>query len=260
MISSRFTIALTCGQMKSKYYTEHLATLAGTVGASSRVHYRGKNQQKRASNYYFSSLDISNKSHKLYWSEGPNIIWTNRWYTPSACDYCDDVFGETADISVMDAWLTEYVTDARGTSLIITRHDKIDKIISEAIAKKNLGGEKIDIGKVIESQQGVLDVKRDKLSYRLHLAEEEGLRVPKKRVKPSSKLNFFVKKEIELKREMQRESKRLVEENEKVDIEKLNEVMVPLLTRTKTMQKIYQRVILPKRIIRKIVKIIKGKI
>lgn len=256
----KFTIALTCGQMKSKYYTEHLASLSGADGDSKKVHYRGKNQQEKASNFYFTSIDMSNKLNKLYWSEGPNVVWNNRWYTPTACDYCDDVFGETADISVMDAWLPEYTTDAKGTSLIITRNTVIDEIISKAIEEKNLGGGKIDIGKVIQSQQGVLDVKREKLSYRLYMAKEEGLKVPKKRVMPSSKLNFFVKKEVELKREMQRESKRLVKDAGKVDIKKLNEVMTPLVEKTKKMQKIYQKTILPKRIVRKIVKMIRERI
>ena len=40
-------------------------------------------------------------------------------------------------------------------------------------------------------------------------------------------------------------------------LEKLNDVMVPLLKKTKTMQKIYHRIILPKRIIRKLVRIVK---
>ena len=252
----KFTIALTCGQMKSNFYTKHLATLSGTLESPTKVHYRGKNQQKEATNFYFSSIDSSNKLNKLYWNDGVSSVWTNRWYTPTACDYCDDIFGETADISVMDAWLPEYISDPKGTSLLITRSSEIDKIISEAILGKKLGGKNIDIKKVIQSQLGVLDIKREKLSYRLHLAAKEGLKVPNKRVKPSSKLNYFVKKEIELKREMQKESKCLLKESGGIDMEKLNGVMTPLLKRTQLMQNIYQKIILPQRIIRKIIKII----
>lgn len=33
---------------------------------------------------------------------------------PRACNYCDDVFAECADVTCMDAWLPEYSQDHRG--------------------------------------------------------------------------------------------------------------------------------------------------
>lgn len=39
-----------------------------------------------------------------------------------ACDFCDDVFAETADIALGDAWLPEYVQDGNGTNVVVTRN------------------------------------------------------------------------------------------------------------------------------------------
>ena len=40
-----------------------------------------------------------------------------------ACEFCDDVVGETADMSVGDAWLPGYVSDWRGTSVVVSTMD-----------------------------------------------------------------------------------------------------------------------------------------
>ena len=253
----KYTIALTCGQMKSKYYTEHLIDLTGIDRDIKRVHYRGKDKKEKSSNFYFSAMNSTNESSKLYWKSRVKTVWTNRWYTPNACNYCDDVFGETADISVMDAWLPEYTKDSKGTSLIITRNPKIDRIINESITKNNLGGSEIDIKKVIKSQQGVLDIKREKLEYRLFLAEKNGLKVPQKRVLPSSTLSFFEKKEIELKLKMQQQSKKYIIENQKIDIEEIDSIMNPSLLQIDRVKKAEKLAILPKRVVNKISKTLK---
>ena len=40
--------------------------------------------------------------------------WGYNFFRYSACDACDDVFAETADISVGDAWLDGYIDDPMG--------------------------------------------------------------------------------------------------------------------------------------------------
>jgi coenzyme F420-reducing hydrogenase beta subunit len=256
----KYTVALTCGQMKSKYYTEHLIDLSGVEGDIRRVHYRGKDSKEKASNFYFSAINSVDESSKLYWKSRVKTIWTNRWYTPNACDYCDDVFGETADISVMDAWLPEYIKDSKGTSLIITRDKEIDQLIKNSIEQNSLGGREISVKKIIKSQQGVLDIKRDKLSYRLFLAEKNSLKVPKKRVLPSSTLSFFEKREIEIKSKMQKESKKNIIKNQKLDIEKIDKIMNPLLFQIERVKKVEKLAILPKKVANKILRKIKERV
>ncbi|MGC9322644.1 MAG: Coenzyme F420 hydrogenase/dehydrogenase, beta subunit C-terminal domain, partial [Kosmotogaceae bacterium] len=55
--------------------------------------------------------------------------WGYGFFKYKACDYCDDVVSETADVSVGDAWLPEYVNDSGGTNVVIVRNPVIKKII-----------------------------------------------------------------------------------------------------------------------------------
>ena len=107
-------MGLVCGQLKSKQYTEYLAALSGITPPLANVHYRGKSPEKPASNYYFSCTSKDGAMGKIFWDEGVAEAWTNRWFTLNACNYCDDVFAECADITFMDAWLPEYSKDYRG--------------------------------------------------------------------------------------------------------------------------------------------------
>lgn len=250
----KYTLALTCGQMKSKYYTEHLSRLAGTEGEIEKVHYRGKDERYTSSNFYFSSSNGSGVNNRLYWREGPKNIWTNRCYTPTACNYCDDVFGETADISVMDAWLSEYVNEYKGNSLIVTRDPQIEQLIQKALLKKQLKGSVISIDKIIKSQQGVLTIKREHLSYRLHLAQHEGIKTPKKRVNPSDTLSWFTRKEIELKYQIQNKSKELLADHHKVDIAKFDETINPLVKKIENLRMVYRKVNLFQRVFAKLLR------
>lgn len=253
----KVTIGLTCGQMKSAKYTEYLASVSGVDGKLEKVHYRGKSIDKPASNFFFSSQNQAGKSEKLFWSEGIDKAWVNRWFTPNACDYCDDVFGETADVSVMDAWLPEYMHDSKGNSLVLIRNSEIDSLFKEASDNKELQVKDIEIKKIIKSQEGVLHIKRNHLSYRLQLAKKRGEKVLQKRVKPSSRMNFFVKKEIEIKREMQHLSKLYIRENKSMDIGSIQNIMQPHIGKLNNVRQKQKIALFPGRVVKKIIKIIK---
>ena len=51
---------------------------------------------------------------------------------PNACNYCDDVVGETSDITIGDAWLPKFDTNKGGTNLLIIRNKQIYDIILES--------------------------------------------------------------------------------------------------------------------------------
>ena len=55
----------------------------------------------------------------------PYHLWHYQYFKHNACNFCDDVFGETADITFMDAWLPEYVRDYKGTSLNFPEQNKL---------------------------------------------------------------------------------------------------------------------------------------
>jgi coenzyme F420 hydrogenase subunit beta len=200
-------LGMVCGQLKSKHYTHYISSLCGVYPPLRKVYYRGKNQEKPAINYYFSCMNTKGDSGKIFLQEGVGEVWGNRWFTPNACNYCDDVFAECADITFMDAWLPEYYSDPRGTTLLLVRSARIQNIITEGIKSEEIHLNRIPVEKVIESQKGGIAEKRIHLSYRLHLAHSRGIPSPEKRVGRKKIRNPFLRADIELKAGMQRVSR-----------------------------------------------------
>ena len=85
------------------------------------------------------------------------FYWSSRAFTPLACNRCVDVFAKCADAVLMDAWLSPQVRDFRGSSLVITRDERIDELFKK-------GGEfceSISPALVQSSQQSVVDTKNE---------------------------------------------------------------------------------------------------
>lgn len=248
-------VGLTCGQMKNKYYTTYLSELANVGGRLQSAYYRGKSKGTPANNFYFHCINEHGEEGQVFWDEGVSEAFTNRWFTPNACNFCDDVFAELADITLMDAWLPEYINESKGTSLLIIRTPQIMNIIKEGKEKKEINIENIPIQKIIQSQQGVIDFKIKSLPYRLHLVEKKGTDyIPKKRYTTYQKISLFKKKEVIYRNQMQRESKRLSRDSfqeSRVDLNIFKKGMYPYQLRIKIL-KVLAKCIYPLKIIRKI--------
>ncbi|RMG52302.1 MAG: hypothetical protein D6717_12160, partial [Gammaproteobacteria bacterium] len=115
--------------------------------------------------------------------------YNHGFFQYKACDFCDDVVGETADISVGDAWLPEYIPDGRGTSLVIPRHPVLHQILEEAANAGRIHLERITVEQAVASQAGGFRQRREGLAYRLYLADRAGVWRPPKRVRPSNRLS-----------------------------------------------------------------------
>lgn len=253
-----FTIGLVCGQMKSKNYTKYIAALAGNkdLNKIQNVYYRGKSPEKPASNFYFQSTDEHGSQHKIFWNEGVSEAWVNRWFTPNVCNYCDDIFAELADVTFMDAWLPEYSKDSMGTNLVLVRSSEILAFIQEGMEKKEINANKIPIKKLIESQAGVLSLKRNQLSYRLYIALKEGQKAPEKRVPPEEKIGVLKKREIKLKAKMQKKSKELFLRcfhNMNLNVKTFKVGMQPHIKHTRQLR-ILERPMIPIQLIKRIIK------
>jgi coenzyme F420 hydrogenase subunit beta len=201
---------LVCGQMKSRFFAEYLsAACGGHLENLSKVQFRIKDTNRPASDYGHQFTWINNgveSTRKIFWSEGIEDIWTHDYFKPNACNFCDDIFAETADVVFMDAWLPQYKQDYRGHSLIINRQIKFKEIWSEALNSNEVYLEPTDPTAVIRSQEGVLHQKRTVLQYRLHLAKISGQMVPRKRVLPSTRLSFMDRRLTKLKLQIQTKS------------------------------------------------------
>lgn len=110
-------------------------------------------------------------------------MWGHGFFKYQACDYCDDVVAETADVTVGDAWLPQYVKDSSGTNVVIVRNPLIQDIIQQGIISNRIHLDFIDADNAAKSQDAGLRHRREGLAYRLHLKDKAGLWRPEKRVK-----------------------------------------------------------------------------
>jgi hypothetical protein len=60
---------------------------------------------------------------------------------------------------------------------------------------------------VVQSEAGIIDIKRRHLAYQLYLGHKNGLKLPKKRVAPSRSIGHVVQQEIRLRNMLQQISR-----------------------------------------------------
>ena len=190
----QFQLGLVCGQLKSALYFEYLLRRAGVpTGKVESACFRRKDSKNRADEYFFEAIVQDNDSKKDIFrisNKQIGVNWGMGLFKPKACDYCDDVFAETADIAVMDGWLPHYVNDGRGTSLIVVRDKRLLDVLTGGREAGNLHLEDISAEEIVRSQQGGLNHRRKGLAYRLSLSTGK---IPAKRVQPSSSFPLLFK-------------------------------------------------------------------
>jgi coenzyme F420-reducing hydrogenase beta subunit len=180
----RFHIGLVCGHFKSAAYAEYLGWLAGVVPEDLRaVEFRRKTSGLPANHYVFAATARSTGVvSEIVATQFPAGEWGLGFFKYKACDYCDDVFAETADVTIGDAWLPEYVDEVRGTNIVVVRHPALVPIIESAIAASRLALQPLAASRVAESQRAGLRHRREGLACRLHDAARRGEWVPPRRV------------------------------------------------------------------------------
>ena len=182
--------SLTCGQLQNRFYSEFVAVESGiSLESLKTIDYRRKSERRSSSD--FAHVAISHdgvEGRPLYYQDIPLHLWKYRYFTHNACNYCDDIFGETADVTFMDAWLPEYENEWRGTSLVIARSLLAQELLNEAMVSAQCMLKPVDIETVKRSQAGVVFRKTKLLAARLYAAEIQGKQRPGSRVLPSETL------------------------------------------------------------------------
>ncbi len=178
-----FTLGLFCGHMKSARFVESLAWQMGVgIDDVEAVEFRRKDSSRPASTYT-AELRLRDGSARVRdWWNMVDGDWGAGFFQCSACNYCDDVVGETADISFGDAWVEPYASDGRGTNVVVTRSEIVDRLVSAGIADGRLELERVDGDFVERTQAAGLRQRREGLGYRLTW-HRRGL-TPRKRVAP----------------------------------------------------------------------------
>lgn len=113
---------------------------------------------------YMNSGKIVRMPYPIYWSSFVGYFFLN------VCDSCLDWFGEYADVSIGDAWLSEVThNDKIGTSVIISRNCKIDETLDKMKERKIININNTNADKILESQAG-FNRKMKRLSARISLS------------------------------------------------------------------------------------------
>jgi coenzyme F420-reducing hydrogenase beta subunit len=179
------TLGLFCGHQKSAAMIESFAWQLGTeLGRVQAVDYRLKDDNRPA-NWYRAHLELDDGSAaaKDWWNLADGD-WGAGFFQNPACDWCDDVVGETADVSFGDAWVEPYSSDGRGTNVVVVRTPELKDMIEQARADGRLQLEPVDAEFIARTQAAGLRHRRDGLAYRLTW---RGRRItPRKRVQPSA--------------------------------------------------------------------------
>lgn len=186
-----YCIGLFCGHLKTRQYAWYLARSCGIHEKDIvSVDFRAKLPDRKASDYGVEvTADVGGE--RVVRTKPMREIYARNWglnlLMHDACDCCDDVMAETADVAVGDAWLPEYVTDPKGTSIVVCRDAGMLARLEAGIERGELHLERLAADRVIQSQQGCLRHRRQGLAYRLHLARRRGQYRPTKRVAPDAR-------------------------------------------------------------------------
>lgn len=180
-----YCIGLVCGHLKSDFFAKAEAWEAGVpLDKIARVDFRHKTPGSPASDYAIEVKRADGGEPVIKrTAELSATNWGLGYFKYNACDYCDDVFAETADVTFGDAWIPKYVADGEGCNVIVIRNQTIQDLFDRH--RDELVLHDSDPDEVYQSQAGGFRHRRQGLAYRLHVHKERGEWTPTKRVKPS---------------------------------------------------------------------------
>ena len=181
------TLGLFCGHMKSAAMVESFAWQLGTeIERVRALDYRIKDESRPA-NWYRAHLELSDGSTASEdWWNLADGDWGAGFFQNPACDWCDDVVAETADVSFGDAWVEPFSSDGRGTNVMVVRSNAIAHMVEQARGDGRLQLERVDADFIAGTQAAGLRHRRDGLAYRM--TWRRGRLIPATRVVPSARL------------------------------------------------------------------------
>lgn len=184
----KFFLGLVCGHLKSAWFAESLAWQTGVSPTElESVDFRVKSPDKAANDYDFGAR--ARGTEELMTKPTRSLVggnWGHGMFQLDACNYCDDIFAETADVVFGDAWLPEFQSDPRGTNVIVSRNSTIDRLLTEGRQSGEISFENIEPERASASQGGNIRHRRVGLAIRLQDDIDEGISTPVKRVKPGT--------------------------------------------------------------------------
>ena len=231
----KYCLGLVCGHLKSDFFEKSEAWEAGVpLGDIKRVDFRYKTPDSPASDYAIEVLRADGGGPIVKrTAELSTTNWGLGYFKYNACEYCDDVLAETADITCGDAWLPQYAKDGQGTNVVVVRSLEMKELLEHFADEIHLEAISADV--VAQSQGSGLRHRREGTSYRLYLKDQAGEWRPTKRVKPSNRIPHWRKAVYKERLELVRQSFigfHLAERSPQ-GMQAFNEHMAPYLKRYK---------------------------
>lgn len=239
----KFCIGLVCGHLKSANFGRLLGWQLGIKPSNLNfIDFRTKLSDYDANKYGVTVIGEDRGIERKIISGPVNQLYGTNWglgfFKYKACDFCDDVFAETADITLGDAWIPKYENDPAGTNIIVVRDPRIDEIIKDSISLGELMLEPLSEEEIIQSQASGLFHRREGLSYRLSLISAQNHWYPPKRVKILSNMSSRIRQRQDLRIQMAEKSH--IAFNEAVDcndLQMFKDSMIDLESRYKALYK-----------------------
>ena len=189
-------VGLVCGHQVTTDFSAFVAERSGSAGGRV-VAFRDSAGSAHAGDSSMRVIEPGRDDRLIPFAEwaGP---WAQGWFTLDACRWCEDVFAELADVTCMDAWLPEFQSDERGTSLVLCRTAETARMIDAGIERGELDGGSIGIDRVKASQSDAVRVKRRLVAQRMRRAEDGGHPHPPRRLLPASGDSWLDLREVTL--------------------------------------------------------------
>lgn len=184
----KLCIGLVCGHLKSKRYADYLA-----AECSERMNtpFKSIDFRYRKPGADMADYDVRIETDDDVFLKPTKQIYASGWqynlFRNSACDYCDDVFSETADLAVGDVWLDRYRNKEHAHSLLVVRNQYILKLLHEGSNRDDIELDDISPQDASLAQAGGLRDRRTYLAERLRENEKTDGILVKKRVAPARK-------------------------------------------------------------------------
>ncbi|MGJ8761392.1 MAG: Coenzyme F420 hydrogenase/dehydrogenase, beta subunit C-terminal domain [Polaribacter sp.] len=200
-----YTVSLVCGHFKSINWSLSLGWAKGIQPEMmDNIQYRTKGDGIPARKYIFRAWKKGSIKDNYIQADSAKVTggkFNQGALMLPACNFCDDVVGETADLTIGDAWLPQFEADDNGTNLLIFRNKKILKVFEDANEKKQINIIEISEKDAINSQSGGFRQRGEGLAHRIKNKEKQNKWVPDKRVKSSDFKVSYLRKKIYSRRE-----------------------------------------------------------
>ncbi|MHA1381474.1 MAG: Coenzyme F420 hydrogenase/dehydrogenase, beta subunit C-terminal domain [Candidatus Helarchaeota archaeon] len=168
-------IGLFCGRGVSCAFPKFIAEFYDIdIKNLIKINYRDGNWK----DFIFSYIGKSKNEYLKFNDSIINKLWSNYFFSPLSCYTCDDGFAEFADVSVGDAWNITKDKMELGTSIVISRSSKGQRILDILKENNSLSLYPINKGDVIKSQKDIVFNKKGNIIARRKIWKFFGMPLP----------------------------------------------------------------------------------